>query len=195
MSQSPEHHARGRGPLSPEALLEALIFAAPQPVKPEALASAAGLSPEETEATLAALEASLAERGLRLQRHRQRVQLVTAPEAAPYVEELLGLEVELRLTQAAMETLAIIAYAQPVTRPQIEAIRGVGSDSVVRTLLSAGMIEDLGRADTLGRPILYGTTPEFLQQFGLESPADLPPLDTPDDAEAAASPEPAPAGS
>lgn len=195
MSHSPQQQAQDKAALSPEALIEALIFASPHPVKPEALASAAGLSPEETEATLAALEASLVERGLRLQRHRQRVQLVTAPEAAPYVEELLGLEVELRLTQAAMETLAIIAYAQPVTRPQIEAIRGVGSDSVVRTLLSAGMIEDLGRADTLGRPILYGTTPEFLQQFGLESPDDLPPLDKPDDAEDTASPEPAPESS
>jgi segregation and condensation protein B len=98
------------------------------------------------------------------------------PEAAPYIEALLGLDVTLRLTQAAMETLAIVAYAQPVTRPQVESIRGVSSDSTLRTLLSAGLIEDIGRAETLGRPILYGTTFEFLQQFGLNQPDELPPL-------------------
>ena len=76
-----------------------------------------------------------------------------------------------------METLSIIAYAQPVTRPQIEAIRGVNSDSTLRTLLSGGLIEDAGRAETLGRPILYRTTFEFLQQFGLQKANDLPPLE------------------
>jgi len=113
---------------------------------------------------------------LRLQRSRDRLQLVSAPAAAPYVEALLGLEVTIRLTQAAMETLAIVANAQPVTRPQVESIRGVSSDSTLRTLLSAGLIEETGRAESLGRPILYGTTFEFLQQFGLERPEDLPPL-------------------
>lgn len=163
--------------LTPAALIEALIFASPRPVPVEDLAGAAGLSDEEAQTALAQLETRLEERGLRLQRSRGRVQLVTAPEAAPYVETLLGLNVDLRLSQAAMETLAIVAYAQPVTRPQIESIRGVGSDSTLNTLLSAGLIEDLGRADTLGRPILYGTTFEFLQQFGLKEPGDLPPLD------------------
>ena len=103
--------------------------------------------------------------------------MVSAPDAGPYVETLLGLEVNLRLSQAAMETLSIIAYAQPVTRPQIEAIRGVNSDSTLRTLLSGGLIEDAGRAETLGRPILYRTTFEFLQQFGLQKANDLPPLE------------------
>ena len=79
-----------------------------------------------------------------------------------------------------METLAIVAYAQPITRPQIESIRGVNSDSVLRTLLSAGLIEDVGRADSIGRPILYSTTFEFLQQFGLKSPKELPPVEVPD---------------
>jgi segregation and condensation protein B len=163
--------------LTSEALMEALIFASPRPVLVDALASAAGLSDEEAQAALGRLETQLADRGLRLQRTRGRIQLVSAPEAAPYIEALLGLDVDLRLSQAAMETLAIVAYAQPVTRPQVESIRGVGSDSTLRTLLSAGLIEDLGRADTLGRPILYGTTFEFLQQFGLEEPGDLPPLE------------------
>jgi segregation and condensation protein B len=162
--------------LSPEALLEALIFAAPHPVPVQDLAGAVGLSQEETDTALNRLEAQLALRGLRLQRSRGRLQLVSAPEAAPYIEELLGLDVTLRLTQAAMETLAIIAYAQPVTRPEVESIRGVSTDSTLRTLLSAGLIEEAGRAESLGRPILYSTTFEFLQQFGLERPEDLPPL-------------------
>ncbi len=163
--------------LSPEALVEALLFAAPQPVTVEQLAAALQLKPEEVEAVLVRLEEQLQSRGLRLQRHRDALQLTTAPEAAPFIERLAGAEVTLRLSQAALETLAIIAYAQPITRPQIEAIRGVGSDSVVRTLLSAGLIAEVGRAETVGRPILYGTTAEFLQQFGLNSLSDLPPLE------------------
>ncbi|MBN1246919.1 MAG: SMC-Scp complex subunit ScpB [Anaerolineae bacterium] len=162
--------------LTPEALVEALIFASPRAVPVEDLGNATGLTIEETEAALANLEEDLKTRGLRLQRNRNRVQLVSAPEAAACIETLLGLDVQLRFTQAAMETLSIVAYAQPVTRPQVESIRGVSSDSTLRTLLSAGMIEERGRAETLGRPILYGTTFEFLQQFGLQRLDELPPL-------------------
>lgn len=163
--------------LRPAALLEALLFVAQGAVKEEALYAAAGLTVEEGREALRSLEAHLAEGGLRLQRLGQRLQLVSAPEAAAYVEQFLGLEVNLRLSQAALETLAIIAYAQPITRPQIEAIRGVNSDSVLRTLLTAGLVEEAGRADTVGRPILYQTTFEFLQQFGLTSLEALPPLE------------------
>jgi len=105
------------------------------------------------------------------------VQLVTAPEAASYVERFLGLEARTRLSRAALEALAIIAYRQPITRPEIEAIRGVSSDSVLRTLLRVGLIEEVGRASTVGRPILYGTTFEFLQHFGLRSLHELPDLE------------------
>ncbi|MFP4345767.1 MAG: SMC-Scp complex subunit ScpB [Anaerolineales bacterium] len=170
MSEAPET-------LSPVALLEALLFVAQGPVREEELFSGAGLSEEEGRGALEALEARLAEGGLCLQRLGRRLQLVSAPAAAPQIEHFLGLETELRLSQAALEALSIVAYAQPVTRPQVEAIRGVGSDSVLRTLLSAGLIEEVGRADTVGRPILYATTFEFLQQFGLESVEDLPPLE------------------
>lgn len=165
--------------LSPEALLEALLFVASGPVTPEELFATIGLSKEEGEAALASLEVRLAAGGLRLQRLRGRVQLVSAPEAAPAVERFLELEVDLRLSQAALETLAIVAYAQPVTRPHVEAIRGVNSDSVLRTLLAAGLIEEAGRADTVGRPILYCTTFAFLQQFGLKRVEELPALDLP----------------
>ena len=92
------------------------------------------------------------------------------------IERFLGLELTTRLSQAALEVLSIIAFMQPATRPQIDQIRGVNSDSSLRTLLSQGLIEEIGRLETPGRPILYGTTPEFLQHFGMASLADLPAL-------------------
>jgi segregation and condensation protein B len=105
------------------------------------------------------------------------VQLTTAPELSESIEEFLGLEATSTLSQAALETLAIIAYKQPVTRPEVDVIRGVNSDGVMRTLLSKGLIEELGRADTPGRPIFYGTSSEFLQHFGLETIDALPFVD------------------
>lgn len=115
--------------------------------------------------------------GLRLMRMKNRVQLTTAPELSEIVESFLGLEASSRLSQAALEALAIIAYKQPVTRPEVDMIRGVNSDAVLRTLLTKGLVEELGRAETPGRPIYYGTSPEFLQYFGLESLDRLPFID------------------
>ncbi len=172
--------------LSLLARLEALLFAAPGPVSAQQLAAALDIPTREVTQALEAYAESLRRRGIRLQRHRQRVQLTTAPEAAPWVERLLGLEATSRLSQAALEALAIVAYQQPVTRPQINAIRGVNSDGVMRSLLSKGLIEEVGRAEGPGRPILYGTTADFLRHFGLNSLEELPPLnldeDSPDDA-------------
>ena len=102
---------------------------------------------------------------------------MTAPETAPAVEAFLGIEAAQKLTRAAIEVLTIVAYKQPITRPGIEAIRGVNSDSVVRSLQSRGLIEEAGRADTPGRPLLYATTAEFLRYFGLSSIEDLPPYE------------------
>ena len=116
-------------------------------------------------------------RGIRLQYHKSKIQITTAPEAAPILEKMLELETTSTLSQAALETLSIIAYQQPITRPQIDAIRGVNSDGVLRTLLTKGLIDDVGRADGPGRPILYSTTPDFLKYFGLSSYDELPPLD------------------
>ncbi|MCS7177855.1 MAG: SMC-Scp complex subunit ScpB [Anaerolineae bacterium] len=158
-------------------LVEALLFVADEPVSVDRLARALETPLVEVEAALEELERALQERGLRLQRMGERVQLVTAPEAAPWVERFLGLGERRRLSQAALETLAIIAYRQPVSRPEIEAIRGVNCDSVLRTLLAAGLIEEAGRAPAPGRPILYVTTFAFLQHFGLTRPEDLPPLE------------------
>jgi segregation and condensation protein B len=160
--------------------LEALLFAAPNEVNPAQLASVLEVPVNEVERGLRELEELYKEddsgRGLRLQSFRGRYQLTTAPQFAPYVERFLGLESTTRLSRAALETLAIVLYRQPVTRPQIEAIRGVNSDGVVRSLLLKDLIQEIGRAEAPGRPILYSATPECLQYFGLSSLSELPPL-------------------
>lgn len=156
--------------------LEAMLFVAAEPVTTGQLAAALDVSTSVVERGLNELDASLSSRGLRLQRHTGRVQLTTAPELAELIERFLGLEATSHLSRAAMETLAIVAYQQPVTRPQIDAIRGVNSDSMMKSLLNKGLILESGRADGPGRPILYSTTPEFLQHFGLNSILEMPPL-------------------
>ena len=159
------------------ARLEALLFAAPSAATAAQLAQALETTPREVEQAAEELDRRYDGSGLRLQRFRGRLQLTTAPETAEDVERFLGLEASSRLSRAALEALAIIAYQQPVTRPQIDSIRGVNSDTVLKTLLSHGLIEESGRAEAVGRPILYILTPDFLQQFGLNSLEDLPPLD------------------
>jgi segregation and condensation protein B len=160
--------------------LEALLFVSAEPVAPPQLAAALELTVAEVETGLQALERDLVGRGLRLQRHGGRVQLTTAPELAERVERFLGLEVTSHLSRAALETLAIIAYQQPVTRPQVDSVRGVNSDGVMKSLLSKNLIQEVGRAEGPGRPILYGTTTDFLQHFGLNSLGELPALQLPD---------------
>jgi segregation and condensation protein B len=163
------------------ASLEALLFVAPGAVTPAQLAAALELTTQEIERSLDELEslyqAAIPARGLRLQRYRGRVQLTTTPAAASAVERFLGLEASSRLSRAALETLAIILYRQPVTRPQIDAVRGVNSDGVLKSLLLKGLAQEVGRAEAPGRPILYSATPECLQYFGLSSLSELPPLD------------------
>jgi segregation and condensation protein B len=156
--------------------LEAMLFVAAEPVATAQLAAALDVAASVIERGLNELDSALSTRGLRLQRHGGRVQLTTAPELAEEIERFLGLEATSHLSRAALETLAIIAYQQPVTRPQIDAIRGVNSDSMMKSLLSKGLILESGRADGPGRPILYSTTPEFLQHFGLNSILEMPPL-------------------
>ena len=162
--------------LSLPALLEGLLFVAAEPVAPAQLAAALDLNVTAVEKGLEELEAQLQTRGLRLQRHSGRLQLTTAAEMAESVERFLGLDATSRLSRAALETLAIIAYQQPVTRPGVDAVRGVNSDGVIKSLLSKGLLQEVGRSDGPGRPILYGTTPEFLQHFGLNGLSELPPL-------------------
>jgi segregation and condensation protein B len=160
------------------ACLEALLFVAAAPVSIAQLAESLDIKAQEVEAGLKALsERFQQQRGLRIQQHAGRVQLTTAPEFASQIEKFLGLEASARLSRAAVETLAIVAYRQPITRPGIDAIRGVNSDGVMRSLLSKGLLQETGRAEGPGRPILYGTTAEFLQHFGLTSLAEMPPYD------------------
>ena len=162
--------------LSVKALVESLLFVASEPIPVERLVTVLEVSEEKVEAALQELDEEYATRGLRLQRKRQRVQIVTAPEAAESVRRFLGLELTGKLSPAALETLAIVAYRQPITRAEVEAVRGVNSDSVLRTLINRGLVEEQGRLEQVGRPIIYGTTFEFLQEFGLSSLAQLPPL-------------------
>lgn len=163
--------------LSLVALLESLLFVAPEPVTTTNLAAAVEASEDQIEVALTELDESYQARGLRLQRNRNRVQLVTAPESAAYIERFLGLDLTTSLSPAALETLAIIAYRQPVTRAQIDEWRGVSSDGVLRTLLHRELVEQVGRLEQAGRPFQYGTTFQFLQYFGLESLEDLPLLE------------------
>lgn len=165
-----------RDELSPVALLESVLFVASGPVSLYRLARTLDTTEATVRSLLLSMEEEYGRRGLRLQWSGNDVQLTTAPEASAAVERFLGLEVSSRLSQAALEVLAIIAYMQPTTRPEVDDIRGVNSDAALRTLLSKGLIEEVGRMDTPGRPILYGTTPDFLQHFGLASVEELPPL-------------------
>lgn len=170
--------------VSLEASLEAVLFIAVSPVSIAQLAELFEKTPAEIEEALKKLEAGYQQgRGLSVQIHSGKVQLTSSPLFAPIVEKYLGLEVTSKLSRAALETIAIIAYRQPVTRPGIDAIRGVSSDGVIKSLLSKGMIQEVGRAEGPGRPILYATTPEFLQHFGLSSMEQLPPFDLPEEAE------------
>lgn len=157
--------------------LEAILFAAPGPAGIDQLAEALQVEPGQVEAALGELQREYAERGLRLQSHRGRAQLTTAPEYAEQVQRFLQLDNRTRLSRAALEVLAIISYRQPVTRPEVDAIRGVNSDTALKTLLRHGLIEETGRSQGPGRPIIYGTGTEFLQHFGLGSLEELPQLD------------------
>jgi len=159
-------------------LVESLLFVADEPVPVDHLASVLEASSDQVAEALRTLAQEYSpRRGLRLQFKGQRVQMVTAPEATDAVRRFLGLELDSRLSPAALETLAIVAYRQPVTRAQVEAVRGVNSDSVLRTLINRGLIEEMGRLEQAGRPIIYGTAFEFLQQFGIPSLEQLPSLE------------------
>ena len=170
------------------ARIEALLFVSPAPATSAQLALALGAAIEDVERALEELTADGARRGIRLQRHGGRYQLTTAPEFAAEVEAFLQLEASTRLTRAALEVLAIVAYHQPATRPYVDSIRGVNSESALATLLRYGLVEEAGRAEGPGRPILYSTTPDFLRHFGLEGVHELPPLPAPETAAGEAGP-------
>ncbi|GIV67197.1 SMC-Scp complex subunit ScpB [Caldilinea sp.] len=159
--------------------LESLLFVADAPVEAAQLARVVNAPVEVVERHLRALgEMHRAQRrGLRIAERNGRFQMVTAPEAGELIETFLNLDATTRLSAPALETLAIIAYRQPVTRAQIEAVRGVDCSGVLRSLLQRGLIEEIDRLDAPGRPVRYGVTDLFLQHFGLTSLQELPPLE------------------
>ena len=157
-------------------IIEAILFVSGEPVQLGAIARAL----EVTELEVSAAADELASdydynrRGICLKRFGSHIQLSTRPDYAPQIEKLLQPIQKQSLSQAALETLAVVAYKQPVTRLDIEAVRGVKCDYSVQSLMNKGLIEEVGRKETLGRPILYGTTDAFLSHFGLTSLEDLP---------------------
>lgn len=159
--------------------IESILFVSSGPVSLNRLARTLLTTKNKIRKALQVLETRYEAGGMRLQWEGQEesIQLTTAPQNSAVVERFLGLEVPpTRLSQAALEVLAIIAYMQPITRPQVDEIRGVNSDGALRTLLSRGLLSEVGRLEGPGRPILYGTTSEFMQYFGLSKMTELPPL-------------------
>jgi len=159
-----------------EAALEALLFVAERPLTRREIRTLTGADRATVDARLGDLEVTLRARGVRLLVSGDRVELATAPEAGALVARYVGADA-VRLSPASLETLAIVAYRQPVTRAAVERIRGVDSDYTVRTLLHRRLIVELGRAEAPGRPFLYGTGFEFLERFGLTSLEELPALE------------------
>jgi segregation and condensation protein B len=158
--------------------IEALLFVSDEPVSSVALAQALEIDRRDVEAVCSDLAADYERRGagIVLRNVAGGWRLTTHPEVAPFVERYVLASRHARLTKAALETLAIVAYKQPVTRHQVSAIRGVNSDGVLRALIDRGLVGEVGREDGPGRPMLYGTTPDFLERLGLPSLSSLPPL-------------------
>lgn len=159
-----------------EAQLEALLFVAERPLGRREIATLARVDQATVDARLGDLEVSLGRRGIRLVVADDWVELATAPEAGALIARYVGADA-IHLSPASLETLAIVAYRQPVAKSAIERIRGVDSDYTIRSLLHRRLVVELGRSDAPGRPFLYGTGFEFLERFGLTSLDELPPLD------------------
>ncbi len=156
--------------------IEAILFVSGEPVQLGAIARALEITEIEVSAAVDELSSDYDynRRGICLKRFGSHVQLSTRPDYAPQIEKLLQPIQKQSLSQAALETLAVVAYKQPVTRLDIEQVRGVKCDYSVQSLINKGLIEEVGRKETLGRPILYGTTDAFLSHFGLTTLSDLP---------------------
>jgi segregation and condensation protein B len=158
--------------------LEAVLFVCDEPISSSVLAQAVETSRREVETSLFDLRRELEDRGsgVVLREVAGGWRLFTHPEVAPIVEHFILASRQARLTKAALETLCIVAYKQPVTRHQVNGIRGVSTDGVIRALVDRNLVQEVGRDEGPGRAVLYGTTPEFLERLGLSSLADLPPL-------------------
>ncbi len=174
-----QHEQQGISLATPDdcaCAIESVLFLAGRPIDIAELQKILRVPADLVLEGISALAQSLenSRRGIRLQRAGSLAQLVTAPETAVYAATVLGMPTHAKLTVATLETLSIIAYRQPITRSQLEMIRGVNSERAVTSLTQYGLVMEVGRAATVGRPILYGTTLEFLQRFGLTSLDSLP---------------------
>jgi segregation and condensation protein B len=156
--------------------VECLLFASAETLTRDRLVDVLEAAPEQVGAALEQLKGSLAERGLQVVQLAGGYQLATRPEYAGFVHRLLQ-PAPARLSAQALETLAIVAYRQPITRPEIDAVRGVNSQHAVASLTEKGLVTTVGRKDAPGRPVLYATTPHFLSTFGLKDLQDLPSLE------------------
>ncbi len=168
-------------------VMEAMLFVADEPQTLGNLARAAGVSDTAARRALERLAADYEARGLRVMEDGQRYQLVSAPQYAAFVDQMLGSGPSQRLSRAALETLTIIAYRQPCTRAEIEAIRGVNSDKLVSTLEQRGLIDNVGQSEGPGKAKLYRTTMKFFEHFGIRSAKELPPLPQEEEPEVQAS--------
>lgn len=159
-------------------VLESILFIAGEPLTIETLQKILDISREETEGHVKELisEYSLKNSGLLIVEVAEGVQMVTNPASAPWVKKLIATAIPTKLSQQSLETLSIIAYKQPIIKSEIEAVRGVNSDGVVKTLLERRLVKILGRKEVPGRPLMYATTKEFLQYFGLKDLSELPTL-------------------
>lgn len=171
--------AEPTGTAAEKALIEAILFMESDPIDVRTIAQTSGLARDQVEELLSELRRDLADtgRGLDLMTVGGQVQLVPKRELWPRLRSRFGRKRGARLSRAALETLAIIAYSQPITRAEIESLRGVSPDAIIRQLVERGLIREAGRKDAPGRPVQFGTTREFLKQFNLTSIADLPKLD------------------
>ena len=168
----------GDGPWDVRRALEAILFVADEPLTANVLGQAVEVGRRDVEAILRQMALEYEDRpsGIVLREVAGGWRLMTHPDAAPHVEQFVLSNRHARLTKASLETLAIVAYKQPVTRHQVSSIRGVDSDGVLRALAERRLVEEVGRDDGPGRAVLYGTTVEFLERLGLASLADLPPV-------------------
>ena len=157
-------------------IIESVLFVADGPVDLKTLARLTETSTDQVTYCLEQLAEESRERGVRVQRTGDRAQLVSAPEAAPFIQTYLGIDENQRLSPTVLVTLTVIAYKQPVTKSEVERILKKNCEYGVTMLKARGLITEVGRADGAGRPYLYGTTFKFLEHFGLERPEDLPPL-------------------
>lgn len=177
--------------MGPEALavVEALLFASETPLELERIQEVLEGDREEALAVVGALQAQYAApgRGLAIVEVAGGYRMCTRPELAPWLLKLRRAQVRARLSRAALETLAIVAYRQPIARPEIEQLRGVNAEGVLAHLLERRLVRVVGRKETPGRPLLYGTTREFLLHFGLRDLAELPPFEGPVEVSAGAS--------